>query len=105
MLKENLKQEVKIANDQIDALELITHVVSPESTLSDIITFEHASEDEMNQRQLKKTYQKKRKLLFFLDQLKDNISFSCHTCGKDVEIERLLIMPKARLCISCARAA
>ena len=103
MFKEMLKQEVKIANAQIDALELITHVVAPENMLSDIITFDNPSEDELNQIQLKRTYQKKRKLLFFLDQFNDNISFACHVCGKDVEIERLLLMPKARLCMKCAK--
>ena len=105
MLKDRLEKEVEIANAQIDELELTTHVVAPENTLSDIITFENASEYEMNQRLLKKTYQRKRKLLRFLDQLKDGSLFSCDVCGKDIEIERLLVMPKSRLCISCAKAA
>jgi RNA polymerase-binding transcription factor DksA len=104
MLKDQLKKEVETANAQIEELELLTHVVSPESTLSDIISFENVSEDEANQRQLKKVYMKKRKLLFFTEQLKNNISLSCDTCGKEIELERLLIMPRARLCAACANS-
>jgi len=104
MLKDQLKKEVETANAQIEELELLTHVVSPESTLSDIISFENVSEDEANQRQLKKVYMKKRKLLFFTEQLKNNIPLSCDTCGKEIELERLLIMPRARLCEACANS-
>jgi len=102
MLKDQLKTEVAIANAQIEELELLTHVVAPESALSDIISFENVSEDETNQRQLKKVYMKKRKLLFFTEQLKNNVSLSCDACGKEIELERLLIMPRARLCRTCA---
>lgn len=59
MLKDKLKEELNIANAKIEELELITNVISPESTLSDIISFEHASEDELNQRKLKQVYMKK----------------------------------------------
>jgi len=59
MLKDKLKEELNIANAKIEELELITNVISPESTLSDIMSFEHASEDELNQRKLKQVYMKK----------------------------------------------
>ena len=102
MLKDQLDREIVIANAHIDELELTTHVVAPENPLSDITTFEKASQDEINKRDLKNTYRKKRKLLFFKEQMKDNILFRCDMCGKEIELERLLMMPKARLCISCA---
>ena len=84
---------------------MTTHVVAPENTLSDIITFENASEDELNKRKLKRVYMRKRKILFFIEEMKDNISFSCHNCGEEIDLERLLMMPKARLCNVCANAA
>ncbi len=105
MLKEQLEKEIVIANAQIEELELTTHVVAPENTLSDIISFENASEDEIKQRELKKVYMKKRKLLFFTEQMKDNILFLCHSCGKEIELERLLIMPRARHCAQCAKGS
>lgn len=102
MLKDQLKKEIAIANAQIEELELTTNVVSPENILSDMITFDNPSEDEVNKRKLKQVYMKKRKLLYFQERLKNNFSFSCHECGEDIEIERLLLMPKASLCIKCA---
>ena len=103
MTIEQLQKEVEIANAQIIELELHTNVVSPESTLSDMITFENASEEEVNQRKLKKIYMRKRKMLYFIERLKNDISLACKECGGEIDLERLLIMPKAGLCSTCAK--
>ncbi len=105
MLKDQLEKELAIANSQIDELELTTHVVAPENTLSDIITFENASEEELNQRKLKRIYMKKRKILYFQERLKNNFSYFCIECGEELTLERLLSMPKAGLCTTCANEA
>ena len=105
MLKDELEKELSIANAQIEELELTTHVVAPENTLSDIITFENASEYELNQRKLKRVYMKKRKILYFKERLKNNFSYFCIECGEEITLERLLIMPKAGLCARCATDA
>ncbi len=105
MLKDQLEIELGIANAQIEELELTTHVVSPENILSDIITFENPSEDEVNKRKLKRIYMKKRKILYFIDRLKNNFTFLCNGCGEEITLERLLIMPKAGFCTSCANSA
>ena len=102
MIEKRLDKEIAIAQAQIEKLELTTHVVSPENTLSDIISFENVSEDEKNQRELKRIYMRKRKLMRFKELLKDGFSFSCSECGQEIELDRLLAMPKARLCSSCA---
>lgn len=103
MTIDQLQKEVEIANIQIKELELHTNVVAPESTLSDMITFENASEEEVNQRKLKRIYMKKRKMLYFIERLKSNISLACNECGGEIDLERLLIMPKAGLCSTCAK--
>ncbi|CAA6811920.1 MAG: Unknown protein [uncultured Sulfurovum sp.] len=103
VLIDQLERELSIANAQIAKLELTTHVVSPENTLSDIITFKNASQNEINQRELKRIYMKKRKMLYFKERLKNNFSFLCHGCGEEITLERLLVMPKAGLCSKCAK--
>lgn len=102
MLKDQLEKELNIANAQIDALELTTHVTAPENTLSDIISFENASEEELRQRELKRIYMKKRKILYFKERLVNNFSYICSECGEEIALDRLLIMPKAGLCSQCA---
>jgi RNA polymerase-binding transcription factor DksA len=101
MLKDQLAKEIDKANKKIEKLEIFTHVVAPENTLSDIITFENASEDELNQRELKRVYMRKRKLLYFQERLKNNFSYICSECGEEIDIERLLVMQRAGICTSC----
>lgn len=103
MTIDQLEKEVEIANAQIIELELHTNVVSPENTLSDMVTFENASEEEVNQRKLKKIYMRKRKILNFIERLKNGFSLKCNECGEEIDLERLLIMPKAGFCTICAK--
>lgn len=88
-------------NNKIEELSCLTDVVSPEIDWGDMITFKDAREVETSQRQLKFAYRKKRKLLNFLEHT-DNVNlFLCMGCGKEIDIERLITMPKARLCDAC----
>jgi len=100
-IKTKLDKELIKANTLIEELSSITDVVSPESTLGDIITFDPLNKEEVSQRQLKLTYRNKRKLLNMLDHLDDISLFLCNSCGKEITIERLLMMPKAGLCSDC----
>lgn len=104
-IKTKLDKELVKTNVQIEELGLIADVVAPESSLGDVISFDPMNKEEVCQRQLKRTYIKKRKLLFMLEHLEDVSSFLCNVCGKEIAIERLLLMPKARLCVDCATAS
>ncbi len=104
-IKTKLDKELIKANAKIEELGSIADVVSPESTLGDVISFDPMNKEEVCQRELKRTYIKKRKLLYMLEHLEDISSFLCNVCGKEITIERLLIMPKARLCGDCATAS
>lgn len=98
-VKMKLDKEILQANGQIEKLGFITDVVAPESSLGDVVDF--MNKEEVNQQELKFAYRKKRKLMFMLENIENINSFLCSTCGKEIGIERLLIMPKARLCGSC----
>jgi len=102
-IKRKLDKEFIKANAQIEELGLITKVVAPESNLGDVVDF--MNKEEASQQKLKFAYRKKRKLLFMLENIEDISSFLCSECGKEIAIERLLIMPKARLCGDCATAS
>ncbi len=104
-IKTKLDKELIKANAQIEELGAFADVVAPESSLGDVITFDPMNKEEVCQRQLKRTYIKKRKLLFMLEHLEDISSFLCNVCGKEIAIERLLLMPKAGLCGDCATAS
>ena len=104
-IKTKLDIELIKANALIEELSSITDVVSPESTLGDIITFDPLNKIEVSQRKLKLTYRNKRKILNMLNHLDNISSFLCDSCGKEIGIDRLIMMPKAGLCAACIDAS
>ena len=104
-IKTKIDKELIQTNAQIEELGSFADVVSPESSLGDVISFDPMNKEEVCQRQLKRAYIKKRKLLFMLEHLEDINSFLCNVCGKEIAIERLLLMPKAGFCEDCATAS
>ena len=104
-IKTKLDKELIKANALIEELTSIADVVSPESTLGDIITFDPSNIVEVTQLKLKLTYRNKRKILNMLDHLDDISAFLCDSCGKEIGIDRLIIMPKAGLCEACLDAS
>ncbi|MDF1881504.1 TraR/DksA C4-type zinc finger protein [Sulfurimonas sp. MAG313] len=100
IIKNKLTEELLVANSYIDKVECYSAITAPESSLGTILSKQKDSDI-----QLKRAYVKKRKLLNFLDRLNSDIkSFLCSNCGEIIDIERLLLMPKASLCETCASA-
>ncbi len=103
-IKTKLDKELIQTNAQIEELGSFADVVSPESSLGDVISFDPMNKVEVCQRELKRAYIKKRKLLFMLEHMEDVSTFLCNVCGKEIAIERLLLMPKAGRCGDCANS-
>jgi len=106
LIQTKLTKELHATEIQISKLGAITDVSSPESTLGDV--YDHTNQEEVYQNQLKQAYRKKRRLLYFLDRLTypEHINmFFCSECGNEIELDRLLVMPKASLCTACANSA
>ncbi len=97
IIKTKLEEELILVNAYIDKVESYSAITAPESPLG-IIQSKQKDSDMILQR----TYAKKRKLLNFLDRLTDIKSFICTNCGEIITIDRLLLMPKASLCGTCA---
>lgn len=97
MIKTELTDALAIANTYINEVESYTAITAPESSLGTILSEQTKSDIE-----LKQFYKKKRKLMFFLDKLPDVSSFLCNNCKQIIELDRLLLMPKASFCTKCA---
>ncbi|MDQ7042515.1 MAG: hypothetical protein Q9M34_03185 [Sulfurimonas sp.] len=96
-IETKLTEELLSVNTYIDKVESYTAITAPESSLGIIL-----SEQTPTDLELKRSYVKKRKILYFLGKLPDVKSFLCTNCKKVIELERLLLMPKAGFCTSCA---
>jgi len=96
-IQTQLTQELACVNTYIDKVESYSAITAPESSLGIILSEQNPSDLE-----LKRSYVKKRKLLFFLGKLPDVNSFLCTSCKEIIDLERLLLMPKASYCTTCA---
>lgn len=51
---------------------------------------------------------KSRRLLYHIDEalrrIEEGTYGKCHTCGKQIQLQRLTVVPHARLCIECKSA-
>lgn len=97
IIENKLRGELLSVNSYIDKVESYSAITAPESSLGVVLSEQSPSDIE-----LKHYYLKKRKLLNFLNRLPDVSSFLCSNCGEMIDIDRLLIMPKASLCGRCA---
>lgn len=96
-IKTTLTNELLVLNAYIDKVESYSAITAPESSLGTIISEQKPSDVE-----LKRSYVKKRKVMYFLEQLSSIDSFLCKDCGSIIELERLYVMPKACYCGACA---
>ncbi|MDF1877599.1 hypothetical protein JHD47_07180 [Sulfurimonas sp. SAG-AH-194-L11] len=96
MIKIKLTEELALTNAYIDEVESYSAITAPESFLGIIL-----SEQKPSDLELKHFYVKKRKLMYFLGKLPSVDSFLCTNCKKIIELDRLLVMPKASFCENC----
>ena len=96
-IQTQLTQELACVNTYIDKVESYSAITAPESSLGIILSEQNPSDLE-----LKRSYVKKRKLMYFLGKLPTVDSFLCTNCKNIIELERLLVMQKASLCDTCA---
>lgn len=92
-----LTQELACVNTYIDKVESYTAITAPESTLG--INIDEQKDSDFK---LKQSYMRKRKIMFFLERISNIDSFLCINCRHIIDLERLLLMPKASFCGTCA---
>lgn len=98
-IKTELTKELLLVNAYIDRTESYTAITAPESSLGIVLSEQKSCDIE-----LKYYYVRKRKIMYLLDCLSDTHSFTCHDCGKTIELERLIVLPKAQFCEACITA-
>lgn len=100
IIKTRITEELLTVNTYINEVESYSAITAPESPLGIILSKQKDSDIK-----LQRTYAKKRKLMNFLDRLSSDVkSFLCTNCGEIIDLDRLLLMPKASLCGTCASA-
>jgi len=99
IIKNRLTEELLIVNEYIDKTESYTAITAPESSLGTILSKQKPSDIK-----LKRYYVRKRKIMYLLDCLPEIDSFSCNDCGKTIDLERLISLPKAGYCETCLTA-
>jgi len=97
IIRNKLTEELLIVNTYIDKTESYTAITAPESSLGIVLSEQKSCDIE-----LKRFYVRKRKIMYLLDCIPEAHSVVCSDCAEIIDLERLILLPKANFCETCA---
>ncbi len=97
LLHEKEKSEAKIAD-----LKELTKPISPENAIGRVSRMDAINNKSINEAALRTSESKLRNINLALERIHENDFGKCNTCGSDIPLGRLLIMPGSSRCVRCA---
>jgi DnaK suppressor protein len=101
--------ETRIANDleslarELAAFDLQLRPIAPDCSLGDLLRSEMMQGQEVLNRASLEATKRYNRLLYAKEHLHDEAYGLCADCDDAIAFERLLLMPEARYCVSCAK--
>ena len=101
-IEKRIYQELEKAKDQIKRLEKQVKPIAPDVAVGRLSRMEAISSKSVNEAALSKAKQKASALQTALSNLDEPEFGICFECGEDIPTGRILLMPEAKMCVSCA---
>ena len=102
-IKEKIKSKIAQTLDDIAELKEITSPISPENAIGRISRMDAINNKTINDRTLRKSQEKLKKLKLSLSRINDSDFGKCIQCSKPIQEGRIFLMPEEAKCINCAR--
>ena len=88
---------------ELKAFEVQLRPIAPDCSLGDLLRSEMMHDQEVLNRACLEAKKRYNRLLYVNEHLHDKDYGLCADCDDAIAFERLLLMPEARYCISCAK--
>ena len=101
-LKSLIKEKINAIEDEILELKELTKPISPENAIGRLSRMDAINNKSINEAALRKSEEKYSKLKYALTKIDEEEFGICDRCGKDIQPQRLLLMPESNYCVTCA---
>lgn len=101
-LKKNIEAQIEEIQGRLGALEEASKPVAPDPALGEHGRMEEIREASMNEAKLEAAQAKLRLLKHALKKFDTNDYGDCETCGNEIQLARLQLMPETTQCVTCA---
>jgi len=102
-LRERIDADLQSLDRELKALDAQLKPIVPDCSLGDLLRSEMMQGQEVFNRAYTEAKKRYSRLLYTKQHLDDEGYGLCGDCDEPIALERLLLMPEARYCISCAK--
>jgi len=102
-IKNKIIQKIASLKIEIEELRELSKPISPENSIGRISRMDAINNKTINDRMLRKSQEKLKKLKLALSRTDDPNFGKCITCKKPIQQARLELMPESTNCILCAQ--
>ena len=101
-VKKSIENSILTTKNTIASLEELTKPISPENAIGRVSRMDAINNKSINDRMLRNSLQKLKNLKTGLKRL-GNIDFGiCIQCKREININRLLLIPETLKCVKCS---
>ena len=102
-IKNIIEEKIKDLTLEIDVLRQIAKPIEPENSIGRISRMDAINNKSINDRMLRNSLQKLKNLKTGLKRL-ENVDFGiCIKCKREININRLLLIPETLKCVNCSQ--
>ncbi len=101
-IKELMLQKVGELSEEILELKELTKPIAPENAIGRVSRMDAINNKSINEAALRSSLAKMRKLEFALEKIEEDYFGLCGSCGDEIPVGRLMLMPESPFCVICA---
>tara|TARA_Y100000385_G_scaffold67546_1_gene67319 strand:- start:148 stop:477 length:330 start_codon:yes stop_codon:yes gene_type:complete len=101
-LETKIYSKINILKEEIKELRIITKPIEPENAIGRISRMDAINNKAINDRMLRKAEEKLKGLYLAIRRLPEDDFGKCIQCNKQINEQRILLMPHITKCVRCA---
>lgn len=97
-----IQQKIAEAEKRIAQLKELCKPIAPENAIGRVSRMDAINNKSVNEAALRQTEQTLQKLQIALDKVDDPNFGKCYSCGEEIPLGRILLVPHSSKCVNCA---
>ena len=101
-LKSKIEAQLKKLESKIEEYKELTKPIAPENAIGRVSRMDAINNKSVNEAALRQAEKKKQGLLHALEKMDEEHFGLCTSCGKNIPVGRIMLMPGSTKCVQCA---